>query len=288
MSSLQRVVSVVRAGVLSWVILAVGQLSWGALWFTNFRVSPGIPWSAAAMAVVLWAMWQYLGGRWWPASTAEARRRNLRASSVSRRTFAWALVAGVFSIAALSGLWIVFFQVSRTPANALADVSHYPWPTIVATLLMASLVSPFTEEAAFRGYALSILARNFRPPTAIVISSAMFAAAHLNWGFYWTKLSVYFLVGVAFAVIAHLANSIWPSIAVHVMADLTFFVLVWPHDATRRLVTQGGADTWFWIHVAQVAVCAPLAVWCFRQMSRPRNRVSRSPEGIRGPAILPA
>ena len=266
---LQRVVSVVWAAVLALVILNVGQRCWGALLFTNLRVSPTIPWSAGAMAVVLWVMWQYLGGRWWPGRTAEARRSNLRASSVSSGTFAWAMAAGIFSIAALSGLWIVLFQVSRTPANALADVSHYPLPTIIATLLMASLVSPFTEEAAFRGYAMSILARHFRAPTAILISSVMFAAAHLNWGFYWTKLSVYFLVGVAFAVIAHLANSIWPSIAVHVMADLTFFVLVWPHDATRRLVTQGGADTWFWIHVAQVAVCAPLAVWCFRQMSRP-------------------
>jgi membrane protease YdiL (CAAX protease family) len=269
MSILQRVVSVVWAAVLALVILAVGQLSWGALLFTNLRVSPRIPWFAAAMAVVLWVMWQYLGGRWWPGSTAEARRRCLRASSVSSRTFTWALVAGVFSIAALSGLWIVLFQVSRTPANALADVSNYPLLTIIATVLMASLVSPFTEEAAFRGYAMSILERNLRAPTAIVISSVMFAAAHLNWGFYWTKLSVYFLVGLAFAVIAHLANSIWPSIVVHVMADLTFFVLVWPHDATRRLVTEGGADTWFWIHVAQVVVCAPVAIWCLRQLARP-------------------
>ena len=115
----------------------------------------------------------------------------------------------------------------------------------------------------------------------------MFAAAHLTYGLYWTKLSVYFLFGLAAGVGARLANSILPGIAVHVMVDLTFFVLIWPHDAARRLVTQGGADTWFWIHVAQVVVCVPLAVWCFRQLAR-RTEVRDFPkcqsQGLSEPA----
>jgi membrane protease YdiL (CAAX protease family) len=268
MSFGKRLLSILWAGVLAWLILMVGQPMWVALALTNLKVSPKIPWSAAVMALVLWLMWQYLGGRWWPRSTAETRRHNLRAFPVSSRVFAWSLVAGAFSIAALSGLWIVFFQISRTPANALPDLSSYPLLTVIATVLMSSLAAPFSEEAAFRGYAQSILERNFRAPTAIFISSAMFAAAHLTYGLYWTKLSVYFLFGLAAGVGARLANSILPGIAVHVMVDLTFFVLIWPHDAARRLITQGGADTWFWIHVAQVVVCVPLAVWCFRQLAR--------------------
>jgi membrane protease YdiL (CAAX protease family) len=268
MSLGKRLLSILWAGALALLILTVGQLMWGALLLTNLKVSPKIPWSAAVMALTLWLMWQYLGGRWWPRGTAEARRRNLRAFPVSSRVFAWAFLAGASSIAALSGLWIVLFQISRTPANAIADVSPYPMLTVIATVLMSSLAAPFSEEAAFRGYAQTILERNFRAPTAILISSAMFAAAHLTYGLYWTKLSVYFLFGLAAGVGARAANSILPGIAMHVMADLTFFVLVWPSDAARRLVTQGGADTWFWIHVAQVFVCVPLAVWCFRRLAR--------------------
>jgi membrane protease YdiL (CAAX protease family) len=273
----KRVMSILWAGVLAWLILIVGQRMWVALVMTNLEVSPKIPWSAAVMALVLWMMWQYLGGRWWPQRTAEARRRNLRAFPVSSRVFAWALVAGAFSTAALSGLWIVLFQISRTPPNALADASNYPVLTVIASLLISSLAAPFSEEAAFRGYAQTILERSFRVPTAILISSAMFAAAHLTYGLYWTKLSVYFLFGLATGVGARLANSILPGIAVHVMVDLTFFVLVWPRDAARRLVTQGGADTWFWIHVAQVVVCVPLAVLCFRQLAR-ITKVQRIPK----------
>jgi membrane protease YdiL (CAAX protease family) len=276
MSYGQRLLSVLWAGFLASVILSIGQLAWGALLFTNLKTSPNVPWAVAAMALVLWLLWQYLGGRWWPRRTAEARRRNRRAFSVSKQSFFWAIAAGIFSIAALSGLWIVLFQISRTPANTLADISHYPLTTVIPVLLMSCLAAPFSEEAAFRGYAQSILERSFRVPTAIVLSSALFAAAHLTYGFFWTKLTVYFLAGVIFAVTAHLAKSILPVIAVHFVADLTFFTLVWPHDAARRLVSQGGADTWFWLHVAQIVAGAALAFWCFRRIARATN--ARDPQ----------
>ena len=79
MSFGKRLLSILWAGVLAWLILMVGQPMWVALALTNLKVSPKIPWSAAVMALVLWLMWQYLGGRWWPRSTAETRRHNLRA-----------------------------------------------------------------------------------------------------------------------------------------------------------------------------------------------------------------
>ncbi|HEY6273797.1 MAG TPA: CPBP family glutamic-type intramembrane protease, partial [Terriglobales bacterium] len=166
----RRLLSVIWAGLLAVVILLIGQAAWVALLSTNLKTTPKIPWAVAAMAVVLWLMWQYLGGRWWPRQTAEARRRNLRAFSVSRRTFTWALVGGIFLIAALSGLWIVLFQISRTPANAIPGMGDYPLPTMIPILLMSCLAAPFSEEAAFRGYAQSILERHLRGPSAVVIS----------------------------------------------------------------------------------------------------------------------
>lgn len=264
----RRLLSVLWAGLLALVIQLIGQFVWGTLLALNLKATPNLPWAVAAMAIVLWAMWQYLSGRWWPRSTSEARKRNLRARAVSAPVFAWSIAAGVFSIVALGGLWIVLFQISPTPANAIADSPKYPLTTLIPVLLMSCLAAPFTEEAAFRGYAQSILERNFRVPTAILISSTLFTAAHLTYGLFWTKLTVYFLFGVACAVGAHLAKSIVPVIASHSLADLTFFTLIWRNDATRRLVTQGGADMWFWIHCAQIAIGTVLAIWCFRQLAR--------------------
>jgi hypothetical protein len=55
------------------------------------------------MAILPWVMWQYFGGKWWRRSTAEARRRCLRANPVSGRAFAWALLAGTLSMVAFAG-----------------------------------------------------------------------------------------------------------------------------------------------------------------------------------------
>ena len=92
--------------------------------------------------------------------------------------------------------------------------------------------------------------------------------AHANYGWFWPKLLVHFLAGVAFGTIAYLTDSILASIPVHIVGDLTFFTVVWPHDCSRRLVTEGGSDVWFWIHVAQAAAFTALALLAFRLLAR--------------------
>jgi hypothetical protein len=56
------------------------------------------------------------------------------------------------------------------------------------------------------------------------------------------------------------------------IGDLTFFTLVWPHDAARRLVFESGTDGWFWIHVAQAIVFTALAFWAFRRLAKVSSR----------------
>jgi membrane protease YdiL (CAAX protease family) len=213
-------------------------------------------------------LWQYLGGRWWPPSTAMARKQDLRANRVSRRAFADALLAGLLSMIALAGLWIVFFQLVKTPANVLADTTKYPVLTIALVVGMSSLVSPIVEEIAFRGYCQQILERRFSGPMAVLISSLLFMLAHANHGWYWPKLSVYFLAGTVFGAIVRLTNSILTSLPVHILADLTFFTFIWPRDSARVLVTAGGADKWFWIHVAQAITFTALALLAFRRLAK--------------------
>jgi hypothetical protein len=100
----------------------------------------------------------------------------------------------------------------------------------------------------------------------------VFAFAHFAHGILWPKLLVYFLVGIAFGVTAYLTNSILPAILPHMIGDLTFFTLVFPHDAARRLVLESGADIWFWTHVAQAVVFTILAAWAFRRLATVSSR----------------
>ncbi len=267
-----RILTVARSAVPALLILAYGQGIWGVLIATNLRTSPAIPWAVPVMAFLLGLLWQYLGGKWWPRSTSEARRSYLRANRVSGQAFAWAFLAGALSIVALTGLWIILFQLVKMPANHLPDMSGYPFLTVVLTLAMASLAAPFSEEPAFRGYCQVILEREFRGPVAVVISSILFALAHVTHGWMWPKLSVYFLAGLTFGVTAYLTNSILPGIPVHILADLTFFTLVWPYDSARQLVWQGGADAWFRIHAAQAVLFTVLALLTFIRLARVTQR----------------
>ena len=270
----RKLLRVLGAAFLAFLVLAIGQGIWGAVLLSNLKSNPGVPWAVPVMGVLLYLMWLYLGGKGWPRRTSAARRRLLRANPVSSATLAWAMLAGLSAMVALAGCWIVLFQLVPTPPNALDDFSHYPLLTASLAIVMASLVSPVTEEAAFRGYCQSILEREFAAPVAVVISSFLFTLAHLTHGLFWTKLLVYFMVGLVFGTMAYLSQSTLPAIPVHIVGDLTFFLLVWPHDATRRLVWEGGADRWFWIHLAQALVFSGLAIFAFFEFQRVVTRES--------------
>ena len=140
--------------VVTSVISLLGAGVWSALITTNLLTTPAIPWAIPAMGVVLWLMWQYLGGKWWPRSTSQARQSYLRANRVPSPLLGWALAASALALIALVGFWIVLVELAGSGGNpTIPDYSRYPLLTVVLGLLMGSLVSPLTEEAAFRGYA---------------------------------------------------------------------------------------------------------------------------------------
>jgi hypothetical protein len=174
----------------------------------------------------------------------------------------------VLSIIALAGLWIVFVRLVKTPANVLDDPAKYPLLTVALVVSMSSLVSPIVEEIAFRGYCQQILERHFSGRIAVLLSSLLFMLAHTNHGWYWSKLTVYFLAGVVFGAIARLTNSILTSVPVHIFGDLTFFILIWPRDSARVPVTVSGTDKWFWIHIAQAILFGAFALLAFRRLAK--------------------
>ena len=255
-------------GVLALILTTVAQGLWTALLVANLKTTPAVPWSVAAMAILLWILWQYAGGRWWPGKTSGARQQFLRANRVNARVFTTALVAGGCSLVALTGIWIVLFQTGLMRGNALPDFSLYPVLTTAAVLVMASLVGAFVEEAGFRGYLQVALEREYAAPVAIALAAVALAPGHgLTQGFAWPTVFFYFLVDVMLGATAYLCRSIWPGVAVHAAGLLIFFVCVWPFDSRRPLLANSAPDWWFWLHVAQAAVFAILAVLAFRGLA---------------------
>lgn len=151
----RRIVAVAWSAILGFLIIVFGAGVWAALVASNLGTSPAVPWAVPVMALVLWLMWRYLGGKYWPRSTSQTRHRYLRANPVSAQAFGWALLAGAMSIVAFAGYWIVMFQLVKMPGNVLPDFSRYPSLTVALMIVMGSLAAPLTEEPAFRATARS-------------------------------------------------------------------------------------------------------------------------------------
>jgi len=264
----RRFLSLLGTAVSALVLTTFVSGLWSGLVVVNLQRNAIVPWSAAVMAVLLWVMWQYAGGRWWPSKTSHLRRAHLRANPVSRRVFTTAVAAGASSLTALTGIWIVLFQTGLMRGNQLPAFSQYPTLTVVAVLVMASLVGAFAEEAGFRGYLQVVLERECSAPVAIAFAALALVPGHgITQGFAGPTVLFYLLVDVMLGVTAYLSNSVWPGVAIHASGLLIFFVLVWPFDPLRPLGENALTDWWFWLHAVQAAVFSWLSILTFRRLA---------------------
>jgi len=92
-SVVTRTLKMVGFGLLAFAITTLAGGVWSVLLVTNLRSSPAVPWSVPTMALLLWLMWGYLGGKGWPRTTSYARRHSLRANRRSARTYLWSFSA---------------------------------------------------------------------------------------------------------------------------------------------------------------------------------------------------
>jgi membrane protease YdiL (CAAX protease family) len=275
-SLLSRIPRLVWLGPLALFLTLLPGVVWTGLLVANLSTSPTIPWAVVVMAPILWLMWQYAGGKWWPQSTSQARRRCLRARPVAGPVFAWAVAAGVLSIAALTGFWIVLFQLAKMQGNPVPDFSQYPAFTVALVVGMAALVGAVSEEAGIRGYFQGLLEQRVGGPLAILIAALVIAPGHgLTQGFAWPTVLFYLCGDAMFGITAYLTQSILPGIVVHFIGLVTFFTLIWLNDATRRLVGEAGTEPWFWIHVAQALVFTVLTILAFVRLARVTDHVKK-------------
>jgi uncharacterized protein len=104
----------------------------------------------------------------------------------------------------------------QTNADRLEQqLGHMPL-TLGATLLGAIFIAPICEELFFRSFLLQGL-RQVMPVTwAVVLSSVIFAVAHVDLG----SLPLLLVLGLMLGTLRVTSRSIWPSIALHMFNNL--------------------------------------------------------------------
>lgn len=246
----------------------LAQFVWTGLLSTNLRVSPAVPWSVVVMALLLWAIWRYSGGAWWPAGTRLARRHLRRANRVPPPVFGWAMVAGLLALGGLIALWLVIVHLTEVPGNPSADLSRYPSVTVVSTIVMAGLVGAVTEETGLRGYMLTRLEASVNGWVAVVLVALLISPGHgITQGFVWPTLAWYFIADVMFGALALITRSILPGLVVHGIGLLAFFSVIWPATASIRPAALSGQSPLFWIELAACAGLAGLSIVAFRRLA---------------------
>jgi membrane protease YdiL (CAAX protease family) len=262
-------VTVVWTGVFAIVMTALVSGIWAGLLGANLATSPAIPWAAAAMGLVIWAVWAYLGGRFAPRGTQAARRALLRAAPLPAPVILWAIAAGVAWVISLAGFWIVLHRLVATHGNPQPDFSKLPKVTVVVSLAMAAISGGVSEEAGFRGYFQGALERRGLGALSILVAGLVMAPVHaLTQGFVWPTILFYLLVDAMLGAMAYVTGSIRPGVVVHAIGLFVFFTLVWPQDAHRELVWTRGADVGFWLALAQTVLFAGLGALAFARLIR--------------------
>lgn len=205
-------------------IAALGIGPWALLAPINARVRPDLPWAAAVALVLLALLGWWLAGGGPPRSSRAARWRTLRLWSPAEESGAgrwsfetWMLIL-LFVL--LTVLWIGLSSGQPPP-----DRSQYPTTAFrISAFVMTPLVAGVAEEIAYRGYMLGRLER-FGQETAIVVTSLVFAAAHLVHGFgVVLLLPGFFLVSVIYCALVRRTGSILPGMALHVLGDAAYLL----------------------------------------------------------------
>lgn len=269
----QRLPTILRAVVVGSLVVSMGTLPRSVLAGINFMLSPAIPWSVPVMALYLWFYWRYLGGRGWPQTMAELRRRNLRARWLSGRAWGWSLLAGGLGWASLLVLRIFFDTFFRLPVDTFPNASDYPFVTLLLYVLMASVVAGAAEEAGFRGYMQGPIERRHGPLVAILVVGIAFWLAHFTnyigyeWLFF-AYMGFYLASAIIFGALAYLIGSILPGVVLHAIADVLGLGLLWWWGSSAAAPLGGDQrDLLLWTTGSAGILFTLAAIWAYRRLA---------------------
>jgi membrane protease YdiL (CAAX protease family) len=282
--------TIASAVLLGVAVLLAGSLPWGALLAPlNVRFFPIVPWAIVPMAIYLSVYWAFIGGRFGASDSVTSRKENLRARPLAPSLWVSALVTGLIGFAAVLSLTAVMARLIVMPdSGQIVTPPSMPAITVVALLVMASIVAGVTEEAAFRGYMQSPIERRYGLASAILVNGVMFGLLHFpnHREAVVVMLPYYVAVAAVYSGVTWATDSILPAVALHAGGDVWSLTRLWATGKAeyqrsadaRALVWDTGADASFLSAVALFVVFGVMTVLLCRDLHRSARRL---PEEIR-------
>lgn len=168
----------------------------------NFQVA--LLFALEAVIIVpawLWGPGQYGGG--WPSL-------GLRRFSMIKATLLG--TGSLILILAINVLWdVVRERLHLAGQPNVLPLFGQGLRGLGLALLLGAVIAPIAEEIFFRGYLYAGLRDRFGVGWGMILSAALFSIVHLIPG----VLIPIFLMGILFAALYEMTDSIWPCIALH-------------------------------------------------------------------------
>jgi membrane protease YdiL (CAAX protease family) len=260
------ILAVVRALIAAVLVTEAGLLAWVGL----IVLLPPIL-ACVAMPGVLVVYWFVFSGRLpWPGET---RRRNFRRTSLARVAWFWGLAAAALFVVGVEASIFTLFRLIPFPAEQFAPPAALGQATTTqlwVLAVVASLVAGVCEETGFRGYMQRPLELRFGPAWAIALTTAGFAALHLNQAWVVTLLVPLLLASVMLGALAYVAQSLIPGIIAHAVMDVFNFSFWWWHlwgHYDSRPVTESGLDVEFLLAAGTLLISLTLFVLTVRKLA---------------------
>ena len=219
-----RLPAILRGILVAELVVTIGTIPPSIAVLLNLRTSPSIPWMLVVTAAWLSFFWWYVSGHGLPRSTQAARRRDLRAPSLSKDAWIWALTAGALGITGAIAMAFLTVRLAHLPREAFAapiDFSRYPMLIVVCAIACISATAGVVEEAGFRGFLISPIQRRHGWTIAILISGIMFFLDHhLSHAYATFAFLPFFLaISAVHGLLVKCSGSIRPSVLLHSLAD---------------------------------------------------------------------
>lgn len=125
------------------------------------------------------------------------------------------MLLGGYGIILVHNLIITALGVD-TQGQAIFDIFN-SLDSPVWLILAAVIVAPLVEEIFFRGFLFQGFRKKYGWVSAMLLSSAIFAAAHLDLA----SLIPTFVLGIVLTYVYHRSNSVWPGIILHFLINTT-------------------------------------------------------------------
>jgi membrane protease YdiL (CAAX protease family) len=243
-----RIPVVVRAIVTGLVIGLVAANVWPLLF-----VWLGMPGAAVAEAGFLALYLWWAGGGGVPVATREARRAAFRNRALSRAQWLWGIAAALCFAVTVHAALVVLFRLVPYPVEQFrrdyAFVFGLSLPLKWLAIVVAAASAGICEEIGFRGYMQQPIEKRHGAVVAVLVSSCLFAALHLNKSWAIAEMvPIVFGAGVLLGLIAWASGSLIPGILGHTAMDVGMFSYWWSGTAgtfTAKTLAVTGVDAPF-------------------------------------------